>query len=212
MILVKLQDSMAARRGVCSSAGARTKNQFSSRFVDRRPIPTAEGAAEGGRSPGISRKHFNAPWFSIGDGPYPRYGIIHRNLKPADILVAADGQVKVVDFGVAMLLADPNAHADYRGLWLAPRLTCPNRRKANRPTRGWKFFVGATLYELREARLLRRFASGSASEILRHEPKPLGEAAPGLPHDLETIVNRCLRKDPLAFRHGGRPWSRGELC
>jgi serine/threonine protein kinase len=44
-----------------------------------------------------------------------RRGVLHRDLKPANILVSVDGQIKLVDFGVAKLLADPEATRTIEG-------------------------------------------------------------------------------------------------
>ena len=59
------------------------------------------------------------------------------------------------------------------------------------------FSFGAVLYETITGR--RAFCGGSAlsilSAVLREEPKPAAEIAPGLPRDLDRIVTRCLHKD-----------------
>ncbi len=126
--------------------------------------------------------------------------IVHRDLKPSNIMVAAGDRVKVVDFGLAKLVAASAAEETTEALTLQGQAvgTTPYmspEQAAGRPVDGRSdlFSLGIVLYEMLAGR--RPFEGGSVAgtlaAILRDDPAPIG----GITPEAERVLGRCLRKD-----------------
>jgi len=123
-------------------------------------------------------------------------GIVHCDVKPANVLItAAAGKVKVGDFGVARL-AEGTSQAPSATVAGTPRYMSPEQARGQ-PTGPATdvYSAGVVLYEMLAGE--PPFASGSAVELgLRHvqeEPPPLGAEVPSA---LRDVVARALAKDP----------------
>jgi serine/threonine-protein kinase len=131
-------------------------------------------------------------------------GIVHRDLKSANLLVTSDGRVKVLDFGIARWLEETVAGS----LTTLPTMTgtvvgtpaymAPETLRgapADRRSDIWS--LGVVLYEMVAGR--RPFSGQTSFElssaILRDEPEPL---PPHVPTSLRAVIGRCLAKDPAA--------------
>jgi serine/threonine protein kinase len=137
-------------------------------------------------------------------------GIIHRDLKPSNIMVSDDGLVKVLDFGLAKLtergpVSEDDATRTIRpktedGTVMGTAAYMSPEQAEGKPldARSDIFSFGAVLYEAATGQ--RAFPGDSQAAILAavlgKDPKPLTEAAPGVPKDFERVVLRCLRKEP----------------
>ncbi len=128
------------------------------------------------------------------------HGVIHRDIKPGNIMLDRDGKVWVTDFGLAHIETDVSLtmSGDLLG---TPRYMSPEQvhgRRAIIDHRSDIYSLGATLYELLTLQPL--FASTDRVELLRQiateDPAPARQIDPRIPADLETIVLKATAKDP----------------
>ncbi len=129
--------------------------------------------------------------------------IIHRDLKPDNVLLDndSDWSIKVADFGLAKFL-DSNQHATQTGsvlgtpIYMAPEQAFGNAKHAGPEVDVYS--IGAILYEcLTGSPPFRGVTLAETLEHVRlHEPALVRNLAPSVPIDIETLVHKCLQKDP----------------
>ena len=127
-------------------------------------------------------------------------GVIHRDVKPSNLLIDDDGVVWLTDFGLAKH-ADEQTLTSSGTLMGTPRYMSPEQADSIRHTIDHRtdiYSLGASLYELATGRPLFEATGGRPiiDLILIEDPARPRQVCPGLPRDLETIIVTCLKKDP----------------
>lgn len=125
-------------------------------------------------------------------------GVVHRDIKPGNIILLADGQVKVTDFGIARL--DSVSGMTQVGMTVGtPSYMAPEQFQGKEADRRTDLFaVGVVLFELLTG--IRPFPGRGASELmyqlLNEAPRRATQLNPRLPADLDTIFDKALAKLP----------------
>ncbi len=129
-----------------------------------------------------------------------RRRILHRDLKPQNLLMTAGGAVKLVDFGISRVntMSDLTKTGTVLGTpdYMAPELF----RSTRADTRSDIYSAGAVFYELLTGRPPHSAGSLSAAMVrtLAGEIEPITALRPHVPRWLEAVVMKCLRVDPGA--------------
>jgi WD40 repeat protein/serine/threonine protein kinase len=126
-----------------------------------------------------------------------RQGILHRDVKPSNLLLDNHGNVWVADFGLAKTSdADDLTHSgDVLG---TIRYMAPERFAGHGDARSDVYSLGLTLYELIALRPAYEASDRHTlmERVLHEEPERLRKLAPGVPRDLETIVAKAMAREP----------------
>ena len=132
-------------------------------------------------------------------------GVVHRDVKPSNLLLDLRGQLWVTDFGLAQVAGDPGLTISGELLGTI-RYASPEQILARRGIvdhRSDVYSLGATLYELLTLRppFDERDRNALIRQIADDDPRQPRSLDPSIPPELETIVLKALRKDP-ADRYG----------
>ena len=162
---------------------------------------------EHGRLP-IRKAVAIADAISRGLGAAHAQGVVHRDVKPENVMLTSDGRVKVLDFGIASLHEPEPAAMDVTEAqtvtsagtllgtigYMAPEQVRGDPADA----RSDVFAVGCVLYEMLTGRRAFERATPAATlaAIMHEEPEPPGALVPDLPAGLARVVMRCLEKEP----------------
>lgn len=163
---------------------------------------------------GLPRKRFLAIATQIASAidKAHRAGILHRDLKPGNIMLTDEGQVKVLDFGLAKILNEgkmASSGADtptesivlstQEGAIVGTAAYMSPEQAEGKPldSRSDIFSLGAILYEMQSGQRPFRGESqmSTLAAVLREEPTSLMQLRADTPPELDALIRRCLKKD-----------------
>jgi beta-lactam-binding protein with PASTA domain/predicted Ser/Thr protein kinase len=126
-----------------------------------------------------------------------KQGIVHRDIKPHNVLIGAEGRLKVTDFGIARSGASQMTEVGSI-IGTAQYLSPEQARGAPVDQTSDLYSIGVVLYEMLTGQV--PFTGDTPLEIamkhLSEVPKPPSELRPEISHDLDSVVLRALAKDP----------------
>jgi serine/threonine protein kinase len=155
------------------------------RKIERGPLPLQQALAIGAQvAAGLAAAH--------------EKGVMHRDVKPGNIMVAEDSRVKIVDFGIALLADETRLTRTGDVMGTTAYLAPEQFLSADTDQRADLWSLGVVLYEMVAARL--PWSGGDERElvdaIVKRAPRPLSALRPGIPQELERVVARALAKRP----------------
>ncbi|MGW3769699.1 serine/threonine-protein kinase [Actinomadura verrucosospora] len=129
-----------------------------------------------------------------------RQGVVHRDIKPGNLLLAADGTVKIADFGIARFTGEASASLTMTGQVIGTSTYLAPERGLGRPACAASdvYSLGCVLYELLTGRPPFQ-GDNAAAVVFQHvdaAPEPPRNWCPGLPGTFEDYLMRLLSKRP----------------
>ena len=124
-------------------------------------------------------------------------GVIHRDIKPSNIMLTIDNDVRIIDFGIAIV--NDSEVSRIEGIAGSPSYMSPEQVQSEELTpRSDLYSLGAVMYELLTGR--RSFRADNLSKLLHQivyaTPAPIHTFRSDLPDELEQVVMTMLQKDP----------------
>ena len=130
-----------------------------------------------------------------------RNNVVHRDIKPGNILIGSSGQLKVADFGIARALgsAADNSLTQVGSVMGTAAYFSPEQAQGGQPDpRSDLYSLGIVLYEMVGGKppFTGENPVAIAYKQVHDQPQPLNQLAPDVPRAFEAIVARLLAKDP----------------
>ncbi len=124
-----------------------------------------------------------------------RCGVIHQDIKPTNIMLMPDGDVKIADFGISKRFYDEATHMH---IMASPRFMSPEQARGESVTNQTDLYsLGAVLFELLTGRAVfsARSLHALMCKTIEEEPPRLRELRPDVPEALEIILQTALEKN-----------------
>src|ERR1700733_8876071 len=142
-----------------------------------------------------------------------RHGVIHRDVKPGNVLITPDGEVKVTDFGIARAVNTEESLTQTGAVMGTAAYFSPEQAEGKGvDARSDIYSLGVVLYEMAAGR--PPFTGDSpvavASKHVRDTPELLRTLNPAVPPALEAVIMKAMAKDPNA-RYGSAEEMRADL-
>ncbi len=130
-----------------------------------------------------------------------RQGVVHRDLKPDNVLFTRAGEPKISDFGLAKRLEVSTGHTLEGSIVGTPGYMAPEQAQGKVKEIGPAtdvYALGAILYEMLTGKPPFRAETSleTVLQVIHDEPVPPRQLRPKVPRDLETICLKCLQKEP----------------
>src|SRR5277367_3355152 len=128
-----------------------------------------------------------------------RHGVIHRDVKPGNVLITDEGQVKVTDFGIARAINTEESLTQTGAVMGTATYFSPEQAEGmGVDARSDLYSLGVVLFEMVAGRppFLGDTPVAVASKHVREHPPTAREINPAVPADLEAIISKCMSKSP----------------
>lgn len=125
-------------------------------------------------------------------------GVIHRDIKPQNIMLLKDGTIKVTDFGIARFSSNETQTMTDRAIGSVHYISPEQARGSIIDEKADLYSVGIMLYEMITGKLPFEADNAVSVAIMQMQatPKPPREINPDIPKGLEQIIMHCMEKDP----------------